>query len=218
MYFFEEKVKYLVRVRNMTMKDFAERMGMQRAAVYELIKRPVIRPEIVAKVCHILNIDKTFFEIKEKYPALDNISAVMAQEKAPEPYSRSGNIIYVPLVAYGGFLQGYSNKVYVDSLSRFNLPGITGEHYAFEVDGMSMYDLAAPGDFAIAKPEEKLEYMVKGKTYVLQTIDGILIKIFDKITGEQATFHSFNKDYDGLTLPLKSLKRVYFVSRILKKI
>lgn len=129
-----------------------------------------------------------------------------------------GNIIYVPLVAYGGFLQGYANKVYVDSLSRFNLPGITGEHYAFEVDGMSMYDLAAPGDFAIAKPEEKLEYMVKGKIYVLQTIDGILIKIFDKITGEQAAFHSFNKDYDGLTLPLKSLKRVYFVSRILKKI
>lgn len=141
----------------------------------------------------------------------------LASERIPE-YSRPGNIIYVPLVAYGGFLQGYANKVYLDSLQRFTLPGITGEHYSFEVDGMSMYDMAAPGDYAIAKPEEKLEYMIKGKPYVLQTIDGILIKIFDKITGDQAHFHSFNKDYDGVALPMKSIKRVYFVSRILKKV
>ncbi len=140
----------------------------------------------------------------------------LASERIPE-YSRPGNIIYVPLVAYGGFLVGYANKVYMDSLQRFTLPGVTGEHYAFEVDGMSMYDMASPGDYAIAKPEEKLEYMMKGKAYVLQTIDGILIKIFDKISGDQAYFHSFNKDYDGITMPLKSIKRVYFVSRILKK-
>jgi len=136
-----------------------------------------------------------------------------------ENYQRpSGNIIYVPLYAYGGFLQGYASKVFIDSLERYSLPGITGEHYAFEVDGMSMHDMASPGDYAIARPEEKLEWMVKGKPYVLQTIDGLLIKIFDKLKDDRAFFHSFNKEYNSIDLPLKSLKRVYFVTRILKKI
>lgn len=129
-----------------------------------------------------------------------------------------GNIIHVPLIAYGGFLQGYSNKVYLDSLMRFTLPGVAGEHYAFEVDGMSMFDLAAPGDTAIAKPEERLEWMMKGKTYVLQTTDGILIKQFEGIRGEKATFNSYNQEYLPIDIPLKSIKRVYYVTRILKKL
>lgn len=147
-------------------------------------------------------------------------SSQLSKNKIDEPSTPQGggNIIYVPLVAYGGFLQGYSSKVFLDQLLRFTLPGVNGEHYAFEVDGMSMFDLAAPGDTAIAKLEEKLEWMIKGKTYVLQTTDGILIKLYEGIKGEKATFNSYNQEYRPIDIPLKSIKRVYFVTRILKKI
>lgn len=144
-------------------------------------------------------------------------SGILPPTKSKENVQK-GNIIHVPLYAYGGFLQGYRNRVYVDSLERFSLPGVTGEHYAFEVDGMSMHDLASPGDTAIARPEEKLEWMIKGKAYVLQTIDGILIKLFEKIKDERAYFKSVNPEYQEISIPMKSIKRVYFVTRILKKL
>ncbi len=131
---------------------------------------------------------------------------------------RADNIIHVPLIAYGGFLQGYANKVYIDSLERYSLPGITGEHYSFEVDGMSMYDFAAPGDYAIAKPIEKFEWMTPRRAYVLQTTDGLLIKYFEKLSDSTGHFYSANKEYPPVDIPLKSLKKVYFVDRILKKI
>lgn len=135
-----------------------------------------------------------------------------------------GNIIFVPLKAYGGFLQDYEDVKYVDTLQRFALPGILGEHYAFEVDGMSMHEWASPGDWAIAAPEEKLEYMIKGKPYVLQTTDGIIIKYFDKVDGvglhKKAWFVSHNNsdEYPPVGIPLKSLKKIYFVTRIVKKV
>lgn len=138
------------------------------------------------------------------------------------PYQRKGNIIAVPLHAYGGFLQGYKNIVYMDSLERFTLPDVHGEHYAFEVQGVSMIDFASPGDWAISRWEEHPDYMAKGKPYVLQTIDGILIKFFDRFEGKdekkRAWFTSKNKEYEPISIPVKELKKIYFVNRILKKI
>lgn len=133
-------------------------------------------------------------------------------------YDKKGNIIFVPLVAYGGFLTGYANKVFTDELQRFSLPGIRGEHYAFEVDGMSMYDFAAPKDWAIAKELDKSDILLKNKAYVLQTTDGILIKYFDKKDDQKGTFRSHNAEYEPITIPLKSIKKVYFVTRIIKNV
>ncbi|HKR03503.1 MAG TPA: S24 family peptidase [Bacteroidia bacterium] len=152
-----------------------------------------------------------FYEVYGEHLPKNKVSDV-------ETKSQGGNIIHVPLIAYGGFLQGYANKVFMDSLQRFSLPGVNGEHYAFEVDGMSMFDLAAPGDTAIARLEEKVDWMIKGKPYVLQTIDGLLIKLYDGIKGEKWIFKSYNPEYKPIEIPLRNLKRVYFVTRILKKV
>jgi len=148
----------------------------------------------------------------QKLAEIDQSHSVVNESKASY-----GNIIYVPLTAYGGFLHCYSNKVFLDGLERFTLPGIQGEHFAFEVDGMSMYDKAAPGDKAISTLVENVDWMTKGKMYVLQTVDGLLIKLFDKIVDDKDHFHSYNDGYEGIVIPLKNLKRIYFVDWILKK-
>lgn len=135
---------------------------------------------------------------------------------------KQGNIVFVPLHAYGGFLGGYRDTIFIESLEHFRLPGVMGEHYAFEIGGMSMYKAgdersAAPGDIAISRPVEELKHLLKGKGYILQTIDGIIYKIFDTIKGEKAHFLSLNTDYDGCELALREIKKAYFVNFILKK-
>lgn len=102
----------------------------------------------------------------------------------------------------------------MDSLDRYSYPGIIGEHYMFEVQGDSMKGFVSAGDRVIARPEERLDWMVKNRVYVLQTIDGILIKFFDHIKGDLAVFKSANKEYSDIKIPLKSLKKVYQVVRV----
>jgi hypothetical protein len=131
------------------------------------------------------------------------------------------NITHVPLYAYGGFMRGYANKVYLESLEKYSLPGITGEHFSFEAQGMSMYlkednRSISPGDWVIGRPEETLEAMTKGKIYILVTVEGICVKIFDKINAGRAYFHSLNLDYPGEVMILKEIKKVFFVVKILK--
>lgn len=222
MHYFKQKVRYLVKLRNMTMESFANAMGMKRQAVYELLDRPTIKPEIVAKICHILKVDKKYFDVKDEYPPVDEFKPNIASEGTTE-YKAQGNVTFVPLKAYGGFLHGYSNKVFMDTLEHYNVPGLTGKHYAFEIDGMSMYNKseelsAKPGDIAYGSEIDNLTELLKNKAYILVTIDGICYKIFDKLTDKSAFFRSLNPDYEGIELPLKSIKKAYFVSRILKKI
>lgn len=209
------KLRELIRAKGFTVESFGKKLDLTRNGTYDILKRKYLKPELIEKISQILSVQSTDF--------IDYELPKNAQDKLGEPeisYERKGNIIYVPIRAQGGFLTGYSNKVFMDSLQHFFLPGITGQHYAFEVDGMSMYDFASPGDWAIASEVEKLEYMLKGKPYVLQTTDGLLIKYFSGLNhrDEKALFTSHNKDYGTIVLPLKSIKKIYFVSRIVKKV
>jgi transcriptional regulator with XRE-family HTH domain len=205
-----DKLRRFLKSKDISAEELAKKIGVAKGTIYNWIKKDKL------DLANIAILRDHGFDLEKSSTEFDLNTAI--ENKIYEVKKSDGNIIYVPLIAYGGFLHGYANKVYLDSMERFSLPGIQGEHYAFEVDGMSMYDIAVPGDTAIGRLEENFKWMVKGKAYVLQTVNGILIKIFEGIKNDKAYFKSYNPDYDGLDLPLKELKRVYFVTRILKKI
>lgn len=184
-----------------SLDDIAKELNTSRTTLYYHFGKP--------------ELDLNFLErLKEagyeyKIPDEDEVTPAYLPHK-------QGNIVYVPLVAYGGFLQGYSNKAFIDSLERFALPGIHGEHFAFEVQGNSMVPIANPGDVVISKREEKLEWMLKGRAYVLQTVDGIIIKLFDRIAEGKAFFKSADRNHNHPSIPLKEIKGVYQVVKVLR--
>lgn len=210
----ETRIRELAKGAGLSIKEVADRLKMSRENLYDMFIRDYVKPQQAEAIAEILKVDVSDIVVKD------------VSDESKESFHMKnltqGNIIYVPLFAYGGFLGGYRNTVFMDTLEHFRLPGVTGEHFAFEIGGFSMtkpgHELSAtPGDIAISRMTEDFKHMVKGRGYILQTIDGILYKIFDKITDEKASFHSLNEDYDGLTIKLKDIKRVYFVSFILKK-
>lgn len=76
--------------------------------------------------------DKNLIKLTSKQlPSINNVNQVQFTET-------TANLYMIPIKAFGGFLAGYSNKAYLDSLEKVSFPWVRGECYAFEIEGYSM--------------------------------------------------------------------------------
>lgn len=194
-----KQLKEYLGAKGINLSEIERSHGILRQYFYKWFDRETLDTDLLQKLR-----DVTGFVVNEA----TDVTEVM----------NAGNIRFVPLKAVAGFLSGYEDVKYVESLQRFFLPGIVGEHYAFEIEGMSMYDIAYGGDWAIAAPEEKLDYMRPGRMYILQTVGGILLKYFDRMGKQSAWFRSHNPEFKPIEIPLKEIKKIYLVNRIVKKV
>lgn len=124
------------------------------------------------------------------------------------------NMFIVPLKAFGGFLTGYANKAYRDTIQRANFPFVRGECFAFEIEGFSMLTKDTPeykpGNFFIGSQLSGFDALVKGRTYVFVTIDGIILKEFVGTDDKKCLLRSLNEDYNPVDpIPLKSIKMLF---------
>lgn len=207
-----ENLRRLLRDKGIKQTEFAGKLKITKPYFSTLLDKKKISAKYIQQIKKHLGTDLNY----------DTEFYGEAVREAPEEYKAKGNIIYIPIHAQGGFLSGYESKVYTDQLTHFFIPGIAGEHYAIEISGMSMYKgdderSAKSGDLAICRPIESFESFTKDKGYILQTIDGMAYKIFNRITDERANFISLNPAYDGYDIELKKIKRAYFVDFIMKK-
>lgn len=220
-----EALEEFLRMRRINKGDAADKLGISRGTLYLWFNKKELPDDSVLLLKERLGFDP--FIKSNGYANKTSVHVVNEPEvkyntQMSDVPRFKPNIIYVPLYAFGGFMTGYRDTIFIDSLEHFSLPGVTGEHYAFEIAGMSMYKAgdelsASPGDIAISRPIESFSYLMKGKGYVLQTVEGILYKIFDKLDEKAGYFHSLNSEYEHQKIPLKEIKRLYFVNFILKK-
>lgn len=138
------------------------------------------------------------------------------------------NIVNVPVVsayAYAGYLAGYGDAEYIDSLP--TVPFIpdrkmTGNYVAFEVRGDSMDDGTADsykdGEILICREVERDYYKndqlhINKRDFVIVHKDGILVKrIIEHNVGEHTiTIHSLNPMYKDEVLNLADVRQVFSV-------
>ena len=118
----------------------------------------------------------------------------------PVVIDRSGRdlVELIPEKASAGYLRGYSDPEYIESLQRLNLPFLpTGKHRAFPIKGDSMPPLNE-GSYVVGKYLEKLSDIREGSTYILLTREeGIVYKRVyrSKENKYQLVLHSDNKEY-----------------------
>ncbi|GAA4465126.1 hypothetical protein GCM10023093_16770 [Nemorincola caseinilytica] len=87
------------------------------------------------------------------------------------------NIIYVPVKARAGYLLGYGDAEFMESLPTFRLPGLSNATYRmFEVDGPSMAPNILHGDRIIGEWVEKLEDIRDNRVYVIVHSGGVAVK------------------------------------------
>ncbi len=91
--------------------------------------------------------------------------------------SGNDNIIYVPVKARAGYLLGYGDSEFMESLPTFRLPGLNNATYRmFEVEGPSMAPNVLNGDRIIGEWIDELDKIRDNRVYVIVHKGGVAVK------------------------------------------
>lgn len=122
------------------------------------------------------------------------------------------NIELVRQKAAAGYLNGYADPEYIESLPRFQLPGLNqGTYRAFEITGDSMLPLV-PGTIIVGEYVENWEVLKDGHCYVLVTAtEGVVYKrVYNKLDeGKVLSLHSDNPAYPAYTVGVGDVVEVW---------
>jgi transcriptional regulator with XRE-family HTH domain len=112
--------------------------------------------------------------------------------------------------ANAGYMNGYSDPEYIESLPRISLPFLgPGIHRGFTVDGDSMPP-HEDGDVIVAKYIERLSEVVDGRTYIIITKnDGIVYKRLNKNKKSVLTLESDESFYNPYEVRASEIEQVW---------
>ena len=133
------------------------------------------------------------------------------------------NVIYVPVKARAGYLDGYGDPEYIETLPSFNMPHLTnGTYRCFEVKGNSMVRTFFDGDLVFGKYVEDLGDIKDGRIYIIVSKnDGIVLKrVINRITERRKLIlKSDNKDgnYPTYTINAEDIVEVWYVTMYASK-
>jgi DNA-binding XRE family transcriptional regulator len=130
--------------------------------------------------------------------------------------SGNENIVYVQVKARAGYLAGYADPEYIETLPAFKLPGYNhGTYRLFEVDGVSMYNTLQDKDRCIARWAQLSEGK-DDRVYVIVTrTEGLLIKrcIFRLNEGKIVckSDNNHNGEYPPIVIDVSDVLELWYV-------
>lgn len=181
MSYLASNLRFLRKQKGITQNDLADQLDVQRTMIsaYE-DGRSEPKLATLSKLCEILEVgieellDHDIENLGRR--ALQkrgiNILTIAADDSDKE------NITLVGQKASAGYLNGYADPVYMESLPQFHLPNLSRQatYRAFELAGDSMLPLI-PGTIVIGSYVEQLKQIKSGRTYVLVTqSEGVVYK------------------------------------------
>lgn len=133
------------------------------------------------------------------------------------------NVIFVPAKARAGYLDGYGDADYIESLPSFHMPQLNnGTFRCFEVQGNSMVRTFFDGDLVFGKYVESFNDIKDGRVYIIVSKnDGVVLKrVINRIEEQgKLILKSDNKDgnYPTYTISADDIMEVWYVSMFASK-
>ena len=127
------------------------------------------------------------------------------------------NILFVPVKAKAGYLNGYGDESFVESLATFQMPQLrNGTYRCFEVEGNSMTPTFYEGDLVFGKYIEDFSELKDSKIYiVVSKDDGIVLKRVLNRIGENGTLilksDNSNGDYPSYSIDQHQVDEIWEV-------
>ncbi len=212
---FSDNIRFLRTQKKLSQQELADKILMSRVryskyedgrseAPYELLIR-------ISKYFN-LSIDLLLTVDIRKYPLEDVLRLPDNRIVLPVVVDQLGNnsIEIIPQKASMGYLSGYSDPEYIESLQRISLPFLTnGKYRAFPAQGDSMPPFK-DGSYIIGKYIENIEDLKPGKSYVIVTLnDGISYKRFTASNGKSITVAADNSFYKPYDIPLGEVVEIW---------
>jgi transcriptional regulator with XRE-family HTH domain len=128
------------------------------------------------------------------------------------------NIIFVPIKAQGGYLSGYADKEYIESLPSFRMPGLNnGTFRMFEVDGISMTPTLTHGDRVICEWVPNLEEIRENRIHVIIHSGGVVVKrVINRVKERQKIYLksdtlTHRSDYPLVEIDPEDIREIWYV-------
>lgn len=162
----------------------------------------------------------------EKTKSKENVTLFVNEDKAafhnrmPKVVtvddSGKDNVVLVPAKAAAGYLLGYGDNEFIQSLPTFNLPNIqNGTFRMFQVSGHSMFPTISDGSYVVGEwVENWIKEIKDNRIYVIVSDDGILVKrVLNRLKKyDNLYLKSDNRrEYPNRTLEPSQIKEVWAV-------
>ncbi len=219
-----KNIRYLRRQKSYTQQEFADLLGIKRPSIgaYEegRAKPNLTVQQQLARLFDI-SLDELLTKDLEN-PSKGEEKKVVTPEKLTGKHLRvlsvtvddedRENIELIHEKAAAGYLNGFSDPEYIQSLPRFQLPFLPlGTYRAFEIKGDSMLPLPT-GSIVIAEYVADWNSIKDGKTYVVISADeGIVYKrVFNKVEEEEKLIlRSDNPSYSPYDINIANVLEIW---------
>ncbi|GJM30300.1 MAG: hypothetical protein DHS20C17_29350 [Cyclobacteriaceae bacterium] len=122
------------------------------------------------------------------------------------------NIVHVPVKARAGYLNGYGDPAFIETLPTYRLPGVrAGTYRSFEIEGDSMLPLS-PGTIVVGKYVESWREIRNSHTYILVTQqEGVVYKrVINKVKSKgQLVLLSDNPVYEPYAVDIEEISEAW---------
>jgi len=233
----DTKIKEIIRFFELNNHSFAKRIGVTSTTIDSITtgrlqpdgtrKRTKPGYDLLESIIQEFNIDPEFLfgnnntvvKKKDTNPkTYDGVPQVIAVNQQGDE-----NVVYVPIKARAGYLDGYGDTEFIETLPSFTMPHLTnGTFRCFEVQGNSMVRTFFDGDLVFGKYVEDLNDIKDGRVYVIiSKNDGIVLKrVINRIEERgKLILKSDNKDgnYPTYTINSEEIMEAWYVTMFASK-
>lgn len=212
---FSDNIRFLRTQKSLSQQELADKISMSRVRYSKYEDGRSEAPyEVLIRISKYFNlsIDLLLTVDIRKYPLEDILKLPDNRIVLPVVVDTLGNnsIEIVPQKASMGYLSGYSDPEYIESLQRISLPFlVNGKYRAFPARGDSMPPFK-DGSYIIGKYVENTEELKPNKTYVFVTLnDGISYKRYKARNEKSVTVASDNSFYHPYDIPLGEIVEIW---------
>ncbi|WP_288438439.1 LexA family transcriptional regulator [uncultured Chryseobacterium sp.] len=212
---FSDNIRFLRGKKEKTQQELANTLKLTRSRYVSYEDGRSEPPiEILIKISKFFNlsIDLLVSVDIRKYPLEDILKLPDNRIVLPVVVDQLGNnsIEIVPQKASMGYLSGYSDPEYIESLQRITLPFLTnGKYRAFPAQGDSMPPFK-DGSYIIGKYVENINELKPGNSYVFVTLnDGISYKRLISGNKKSITVSADNSFYKPYDIPFEEIVEVW---------
>ena len=200
------KIKKLREFKKLTQIEFCEKIGIKQANLSHMENKGAkISVEIIQKIISYFNINANWL--------LTNVGSMLKSEDV----ERSTNgIPLIPIEAMAGFGEGETNIMEYDC-ERYDIPLFKGADFLISVKGSSMYPKYSSGDVVACKKLPVDTFFQWNKVYVLDTVQGALIKRIKRgCDDEHLLIVSENDRYEPFELHRSEVHSVALVIGVIR--
>jgi phage repressor protein C with HTH and peptisase S24 domain len=213
---FAQNIKYLRKSKGLTQDQLADKIGVNRAmigsyeegrAIPKLSAMRMLAHYFGVSIDGLLNTDISAQTGKSTNADLQGSNLRVLNTIVDRDNQEL--ITLVPVKASAGYLNGYADPDYVETLPRFTLPlpevSKARTYRAFQINGDSMEPIPS-GAYIISEYVQNFEDIREGKTYILLTNnEGVVYKRVYKQNDAELLLKSDNPSYESYIVDLQNV-------------